>query len=234
MSGSSDPRDHPHRLDRTNADVLTRPSRAKSRVLPRARVCCGGDPTAAGKPHLLISGVLGFLPGNHGRRHLEFACRLARQQVERGRRVLFEPLWAATSWNEPCLKELSTMDGMRRLRCDRCQFGPTSVDDARERPTWALPCDETMDEINVLFHAALMALKSNKALDSFIGTGNGDGMEATSSRRYDPGTAGRSRGLLRESLSPGKGTVENLRCNVESSRSWSANAVTDATTLETN
>ena len=61
------------------------------------------------------------------RHHLEFACSLAGSQVERGGDALFEHPWAATSWNQPCLKEF---DGMRRVRCDQCQFGLTSVDDA--------------------------------------------------------------------------------------------------------
>ena len=65
-----------------------------------------------------------------GRRHLEFACSLAELQVERGGRVLFEHPWAATSWNEPCLRKLLAIDGMRRVRCDQCQFGMTSVDGA--------------------------------------------------------------------------------------------------------
>ena len=70
-----------------------------------------------------------------GRHHLEFACCLAGSQVEQGGRVLFEDSWAATSWNEPFLKELVAIDGMRGVRCDRCHFGVTSVDDAE---TWDL------------------------------------------------------------------------------------------------
>ena len=46
-----------------------------------------------------------------GRHHLESACSL-------------------TSWNEPCLKKLLAIAGMRRFRCDQCQFGTTSFDDA--------------------------------------------------------------------------------------------------------
>ena len=65
-----------------------------------------------------------------GRRHLEFPCSLAESQVERGGRVLFKHPWAATSWNEPCLKKLLAIGGMRRVRCDQCHFGMTSVDDA--------------------------------------------------------------------------------------------------------
>ena len=65
-----------------------------------------------------------------GSHHLEFACSLAGSQVERGGRVLFEHPWAATSWNEPCLRRLLAIDGMRSVRVDQCQFGMTSVDDA--------------------------------------------------------------------------------------------------------
>ncbi len=69
--------------------------------------------------------------GSDAEHHLEFACSLARSQVQRGGRVLFEHPWAATSWNEPCLRELLAIDRMRRVRCDQCQFGMTSVDDAQ-------------------------------------------------------------------------------------------------------
>ena len=65
-----------------------------------------------------------------GRRHLEFACSLAELKLERGGRVLFEDSWVVTSWNEPCLRKLLTIDGMRRVPCDQCQFGVTSVDNA--------------------------------------------------------------------------------------------------------
>ena len=36
-----------------------------------------------------------------GRRHLEFACSLAKSQIEQGGRVLFQHPWTATSLNEP-------------------------------------------------------------------------------------------------------------------------------------
>ena len=55
---------------------------------------------------------------------------LAESQIERGGRVLFEHPWTATSWNEPYLRKLLANDGMRRVRCDQCQFGMTSVDGA--------------------------------------------------------------------------------------------------------
>ena len=62
-----------------------------------------------------------------GKRHLEFACSLAETQIENCGRVLFEHLWAT---DEPCLKKLLAFDGMRRVFCDQCQFGLTSVDNA--------------------------------------------------------------------------------------------------------
>ena len=62
-----------------------------------------------------------------GKRHLEFACSLARLQIEQGRHVLFEYHLAASE--EPNLRKLRSTDGMRCVRCDQCQFGLTSVDD---------------------------------------------------------------------------------------------------------
>ena len=46
-----------------------------------------------------------------GKRHLEFACNLARLEIERGGRVLFEYPLAASE--EPCLWKLRSIDGMR-------------------------------------------------------------------------------------------------------------------------
>ena len=61
-----------------------------------------------------------------GKRHLEFACSLARLQIERGGRFLFEYPLAASE--EKCLWKLRSIDGMLCIRCDQCQFGLTSVD----------------------------------------------------------------------------------------------------------
>ena len=63
-----------------------------------------------------------------GKRHLEYACSPARLQIERGGRVLFDYPLAASQ--EPCLWKLRSIDGMRCVRCDQCQFGMTSVDSA--------------------------------------------------------------------------------------------------------
>ena len=67
-----------------------------------------------------------------GKRHLEFACSLAELQIEQGGRVLFEYPLAS---EESCLWKLRSIDGMRCVRCDQCQFGMTSVDCAEKRGT---------------------------------------------------------------------------------------------------
>ena len=61
-----------------------------------------------------------------GKRHLDFVCSLARLQIGRGGRVLFE--YPLASSEEPCLWKLRSIDGMRCVRCDQCQFGMASVD----------------------------------------------------------------------------------------------------------
>ena len=62
----------------------------------------------------------------HDKRHLEIACSLARLQIEQGGRVLLEYPLAASE--EPCLWKLRSIDGMRCVRCDQCQYGMTSVE----------------------------------------------------------------------------------------------------------
>ena len=44
----------------------------------------------------------------NGRMHLEYACSLPEEQIDRGGRVLFEHPWGASSWIEPRLKALRT------------------------------------------------------------------------------------------------------------------------------
>ena len=71
-----------------------------------------------------------------GKRHVGFACSLARLQIEQGGRVLFEYPLAAS--DKPCLWKLRSIDGMRCVRCDQCQFGMTSVDsEGNVGPAWA-------------------------------------------------------------------------------------------------
>ena len=63
-----------------------------------------------------------------GRMHLEYACSLAGDQLDRGGRILFEHPWGASSWLEPRLKALLARPGCRRVRCDQCLFGQRTVD----------------------------------------------------------------------------------------------------------
>lgn len=81
----------------------------------------------------------------------------------------------------------------------------------------SMPSDEILDEVNAQVYSALMALTTGEPFDIVLGAGTGNGLESWRrlQRRYDPSTVGRSRGLLREILSPNKSNIENLRHNVE-------------------
>ena len=48
-----------------------------------------------------------------GRLHLEWCCRLYRQQMQRGAYFLHEHPNLATSWQERCVKEVLVMKGVR-------------------------------------------------------------------------------------------------------------------------
>ena len=75
------------------------------------------------KPHLFISSPMCLA---------SFQLQALNTKPDRlAELVLFYHPSAATSWNEPCLRKLLTIDGMRRVRCDQCQFGMTHVDVAR-------------------------------------------------------------------------------------------------------
>ena len=113
------------------------------------------------KPHLLILGpmclALSLSRLQHakpdelaelqeqGKRHLEFACSLSELQIEQGGRVLFEYPLAASE--EPRMWKLRSIDGMRCVRCDQCQFGMTSVDsEGNVGPACKAPRFMTNDE----------------------------------------------------------------------------------------
>jgi hypothetical protein len=76
---------------------------------------------------------------------------------------------------------------------------------------------EIIDEVNAQVYSVMMALTSNEPFDIVVGAGAGNGLETWRRlhRRYDPGTVGRSRGMLRDILSPAKSNIESLRHNVE-------------------
>lgn len=80
-----------------------------------------------------------------------------------------------------------------------------------------MPPNHVLDEIDNQVYAVLMALTSDEPFDLVVGAGAGKGLEAWRRlhRRYDPSTVGRSRGLLREILTPGKSSVDALRHGVE-------------------
>lgn len=80
-----------------------------------------------------------------------------------------------------------------------------------------MPPNSVLDEIDSQVYAVLMALTSDEPFDLVVGASAGKGLEAWRRlhRRYDPSTVGRSRGLLREILTPGKSSVDSLRHNVE-------------------
>ena len=61
-----------------------------------------------------------------GRVHLEFCCSLYRKQIARGAYFLHEHPQGATSWREPCMQAMLQLSGVRRVRCDQCQFGQES------------------------------------------------------------------------------------------------------------
>lgn len=70
--------------------------------------------------------------------------------------------------------------------------------------------------LNEQVHAALMALTNAESFDIVLGTG-GEGIEAwrRMARRWDPLTAGRARGLLREILAPARSTIGDLQGSLE-------------------
>lgn len=80
-----------------------------------------------------------------------------------------------------------------------------------------LPDDAIIDEVNGQLYSCLMALTSDEPFDISVGAGLGCGLEAWRRlhKRYDPLTAGRSRGLLREVLAPEKSTISTSRHNIE-------------------
>ena len=55
--------------------------------------------------------------------HIEFCCRLYRQQMQRGAYFLHEQPDQAGSWDLPCIRELMCKTGVQRATCDQCQYG---------------------------------------------------------------------------------------------------------------
>ena len=69
------------------------------------------------------------------------------------------------------------------------------------------------DKLNTV----LMTIVEGESFDILVGSGSGEGLEAWRRlhKRWDPLTTGRARGLLRESLSPGRGKLVQLQGAME-------------------
>lgn len=94
---------------------------------------------------------------------------------------------------------------------------PVPFDVAVYHGATGMPENSALDEIDNQVYAVMMALTTDEPFDIVVGAGTGKGLEAWRRlhRRYDPTTVGRSRGLLREILTPGKSDVNSLRHNLE-------------------
>ena len=66
-------------------------------------------------------------------------------------------------------------------------------------------------------YTVLMTLLEGESFDILVGSGSGGGLEAWRRlhKRWDPLTTGRARGLLRETLSPGRAKLVELQGAVE-------------------
>ena len=72
-------------------------------------------------------------------------------------------------------------------------------------------------EINDQVYTVALSLTHGEAADIVVGAGEGAGLEAWRKlhRRYDPLTLGRSRGLLKEIINPGRAKLEDLQGAIE-------------------
>ena len=66
--------------------------------------------------------------------HIPFCCELYREQIDRGGYILHEHPVTATSWKLPCVQEIMSMAGMRKVWADQCQFGLSSKEGGRMGP----------------------------------------------------------------------------------------------------
>ena len=70
----------------------------------------------------------------YARRHLEFATKRYKFQIQGGRYFLHEHPESASSWNETCIKEVMKMEGVRKVIGDRCRYGLKSKGKNGEGP----------------------------------------------------------------------------------------------------
>ena len=76
---------------------------------------------------------------------------------------------------------------------------------------------ETVKEVDRQLSSCLLALTDGYAFDIVHASGEGCGLEAWRRlhKRYEPSTAGRSRTLLRDILSPGRSKLDDLLASIE-------------------
>ena len=77
--------------------------------------------------------------------------------------------------------------------------------------------EHLIDAINRQLFQCLMHVTEGESFDLVQGAGDGEGLEAWRrlQRRWDPSTAGRARGLLREILNPGRAKFADLQGAIE-------------------
>ncbi len=64
---------------------------------------------------------------DQAREHLKFVVQLCREQVEGNRYFLYEHPKFASSWTEPCIKDLMSVEGVELIHADQCQHGAEVV-----------------------------------------------------------------------------------------------------------
>ena len=70
----------------------------------------------------------------YARRHLEFSVKLYKMQLDAGRYFLHEHPQGASSWQEPCIKEVMKRHGVTRVVGDQCMYGLKSKEKGHEGP----------------------------------------------------------------------------------------------------
>ena len=70
----------------------------------------------------------------YARRHLEFAMKLYKLQIQEGRYFLHEHPESASSWDERCVREVLGMKGVNKVIADQCRYGMRSKDKNGEGP----------------------------------------------------------------------------------------------------
>ncbi len=68
------------------------------------------------------------------RMHLNFVCSLYEEQVRAGRHFIHEHPAMATSWEEPAVKRVMKLPGVRVSRVDACQYGMKGSYHGRDIP----------------------------------------------------------------------------------------------------